>query len=103
VWDAVRRELRWQEKVVKHFRRCAPNQELLLESFQEQGWPERIDDPLPRDGNTIAEDRLRETVKSLNRGITRGGLRFRVEVGGRGVRWGWLEAAAVLAPHGALP
>src|SRR5947207_475841 len=40
------------ELLVKHFRRPAPNQYLILDVFQEENWPERIDDPLPRLADT---------------------------------------------------
>jgi hypothetical protein len=33
--------------VVKEFKLPAPNQETILTAFQEEGWPPRIDDPLP--------------------------------------------------------
>jgi len=46
-WDAERRELMVARVVVKRYRRPAVNQEVVLAVFEEEGWPERIDDPLP--------------------------------------------------------
>jgi hypothetical protein len=66
-WDAERRELWWRGKCVKRLRDDAANQGRVLEVFQEQGWVERIEDPLPRDENVDTKARLRETLKGLNR------------------------------------
>src|SRR5687767_8848755 len=46
-WDAQRCELRVGEELVKKFRRPADIQQAILIAFAEQGWPPRIDDPLP--------------------------------------------------------
>ena len=45
--DADRRGLHVVDSLVKHFKRSAVNQEILLAAFEEQGWPNRIDDPFP--------------------------------------------------------
>src|SRR6185312_7853921 len=47
VWDAERREVRYRDEIVKRYRVPAPNQELILAAFEEEGWPQLIDDPLP--------------------------------------------------------
>src|SRR5262249_27206296 len=86
-WDAAVRDLWYRHNLVKHFRREAPNQEHLLDAFQELGWPRRMDDPLPRHAGVDSRDRLRDTVKSLNRCQTPHVLHFEVEVTGLGVRW----------------
>jgi hypothetical protein len=65
-WDSARRELRLGKNVVKRFRQPAKNQETILAAFQEEGWPPRIDDPIPGD-DAHAKDRLRDAVKKLNR------------------------------------
>ena len=44
-WDKERQELRVGGLVVKQFKVPAPNQEMILAAFQEEGWPPRIDDP----------------------------------------------------------
>jgi hypothetical protein len=86
-WDAGVRDLWYRHSLVKHFRREAPNQEHLLDAFQELGWPQRMDDPLPRHAGVDSRDRLRDTVKSLNRCQVPLVLHFEVEVTGLGVRW----------------
>jgi hypothetical protein len=66
-WDNKRRELRLARKVVKRFRVPAPNQEMILAAFQEEGWPNCIDDPLPPKGDLDPKRRLHDTIKALNR------------------------------------
>jgi hypothetical protein len=67
VWDQLRRELRYGNQVVKHFRVPAANQEIILQAFQEEGWPPCIDDPLPPRKDAPSKGRLLASVKSLNR------------------------------------
>src|SRR5262245_57533324 len=85
-WDAIRRELRLGKRVVKRFRQPARNQETILAAFQEDGWPPRIDNPLPRKGDTQAVDRLHEAVKKLNRAPRRL-IRFLSDGNGLGILW----------------
>lgn len=66
-WDARRRELRLARKLLKRFRVPAPNQEAILAAFQEEGWPNCIDDPLPPKGDLSPQRRLHDTIKALNR------------------------------------
>jgi hypothetical protein len=67
LWDAKRRELRLARKLLKRFRVPAPNQEAVLAAFQEEGWPNCIDDPLPPKGDVCPKRRLHDTIKALNR------------------------------------
>ena len=66
-WDVERRELSFKGKLVKRFRVPAVNQECILAAFEEEGWPSRIDDPLPPKDGLNAPVRLYATLKSLNR------------------------------------
>jgi len=66
-WDAKRRELRLARRLLKRFRVPAPNQEAVLAAFQEEGWPNCIDDPLPPKGDLSPKRRLHDTIKALNR------------------------------------
>ncbi|HEY7313351.1 MAG TPA: hypothetical protein VH643_28640 [Gemmataceae bacterium] len=90
-WDGLVRELTLGRRLVKRFRRPGPNQECILTAFEGLGWPERIDDPLPREHGVPSLVRLRETVKSLNQGHVQPLLRFRIEPSGRGIRWKLVE------------
>ena len=66
VWDSNTKCLYFRNRIVKRFHRHSPNQELILSAFQEDGWPERLDDPLPPKGNADRSSRLSKTVYSLN-------------------------------------
>jgi hypothetical protein len=85
-WDRDRRELRYRGELVKAFRVPAPNQELILEAFEEEGWPEFIDDPLPPAADQDPHRRLQATIKSLNRRQAITLIRFRGN-GGERVFW----------------
>jgi hypothetical protein len=87
VWDSERRELRFRNRLVKRYRVPAPNQELILAAFQEEGWPNCIDDPL-HPGDQDPQRRLQATVKSLNRNQVAPLLRFRGNGNGDRVCWG---------------
>jgi len=61
-WCNETGELRLNDEVIRKIRRgVAANVDVVLDAFQEEGWPRRIDNPL-----TDSSDRLRETVRSLN-------------------------------------
>ena len=46
-WDRGSRAFVVGEYLIKRFRVPSPNQETVLNAFQEEGWPAAIDDPLP--------------------------------------------------------
>lgn len=73
--------------VVKRFQRTAPNQELVLAAFEEHGWPERVDDPLPGDADLVAQERLHDTIKCLNRGVRPRLIHFRGDGTGKRILW----------------
>jgi len=96
-WDRLRRELRVAHVVVKQFKQPAPAQELILLSFEELGWPARIDDPLPPQRGMDPKQRLHQTVSNLNRHQKCPLLRFVGDGHGQGLGWEWLaEADAAL-------
>lgn len=86
-WDRERRELMYRGKLVKRFRLPSPNQELVLSTFQDDGWPCRIDDPLPPVFDKDIKRRLRDTINSLNRHQKFHRLRFAGDGTGEGVIW----------------
>ncbi len=86
-WDAECRELRWAGAIVKRFRVPAPNQELILCAFQEDGWPPHIDDPLPQAYSIEPKRRLHDTIVALNRHREQPSIRFSGDGTGQGVRW----------------
>jgi hypothetical protein len=66
-WERRLRELRLGDVVVKKFRQRAANQELILDAFEEEGWPPRIDDPLSPMAEQDVKRRLHSTIGNLNR------------------------------------
>jgi hypothetical protein len=86
-WDRRHRALRVGRTIVKQFHRPAPNQELILTAFEEQEWPGRIDDPLPGDPDLVAQERLHDAIKCLNRGMDPPLIHFRGDGTGRGIVW----------------
>ncbi len=68
------------------------NQALILTAFQEEGWPQYIDDPLPPAGEQDPKHRLQATVKSLNRNQQAAVIRFHGNGNGLQVFWEAVEA-----------
>lgn len=85
-WDTESRTLTIDGQVVKQFKWPSPNQEIVLATFEKQGWPEQIDDPLPK---TMVDSkrRLHDTYKALNRNQINERIKFRGDGTGRAVRW----------------
>jgi hypothetical protein len=87
VWDGERRELRIGDVVVKRFKQPAANQERVLAAFEEEGWPPRIDDPLPPLQEQDGRARLHATISNLNRGQGPGRIVFGGGGDGESVCW----------------
>lgn len=90
-WDGERRELYVGEQLVKRYRQPAPCQVLVLSSFEELGWPPRIDDPLPMVTGHDQRDRLREVIGHLNSRQQPWLIRFQGDGTGQGVIWDWAD------------
>ncbi len=92
IWDGQRRELRVGPYVVKQFRVPAINQKRVLAAFEEEGWPPRVDDPLPPQPEQDPKRRLHDTINSLNRNQKHRLLRFMGDGSGEGIRWSLVPA-----------
>jgi hypothetical protein len=86
-WDKERQELRLGTLIVKQFKVPAPNQEMILAAFEEEGWPPRVDDPLPPQPDQDTKRRLHDTIVTLNRHQRHLLIRFLGDGSGQGVRW----------------
>ena len=86
-WNSQTRELHLGGKLVKRFAVPADNQERVLAVFEEEGWTECVQDPLPPKADVDGKRRLRDTVKRLNRCRASDGLRFFTDGRGQGIRW----------------
>jgi hypothetical protein len=86
-WDAARRELSFGGQMVKQFHVPARNQELILSSFQQHGWPQSIDDPLADEIDIDPKTRLNDAIYRLNNKQLAGLIRFHVNGHGSSVHW----------------
>jgi hypothetical protein len=93
-WDRARRELSVYGTVVKRYRVPAQNQQVILGAFEEEGWPERIDDPLPVSEDIDPRTRLHDAIHRLNSCQTNWLLRFRGNGAGTGVAWEFRQTKA---------
>lgn len=86
-WEAATRTLYVGGCVVKRLRQPASVQELILASFEEEGWPERLDDPLPPRPELDPRARLQDAIRNLNRALACPVLRFGGDGTGTGILW----------------
>ena len=86
-WDQDRHQLHFGGFLVKEFKLNSPNQETILTAFEEENWPPRIDDPLLHRADVDPKERLRNTIKSLNRNQVNQLLRFMGDGTGQAIRW----------------
>ena len=92
-WDRDRQELRVGRQIVKQFKVPAPNQEVILATFEEEAWPSRIDDPLPPHPDLDPKRRLQDTIIALNRNQKTEALRFLGDGTGEGVCWHFIHGS----------
>ena len=90
-WDAEMRVLCFDGQIVKRFKWHAMNQETVLAAFEKEGWPARIDDPLPPQPEQDSKRRLSDTIKCLNRKQQNPLIHFRGDGTGEGVIWELVE------------
>ncbi len=81
-WDAGRRLLSYSGRLVKRVPRQATNQLRILDTFRDDGWEPRIDNPIPGDAGG---QRMRQTLNKLIRDQLWPALWF--EADGDGVCW----------------
>ena len=84
-WDRDRAELRIGEQIARSFKKPKQAKQVtkVLDVFQEDSWPERIDSPFSPD--ETGKQTLRDTVRSLNDGAV--GIRFLADGTGEGIRF----------------
>jgi hypothetical protein len=93
IWDHNRRELWFGGCLIKRFKVRAPNQERILDAFQEEAWPSCIDNPFPGGLKAAAYEQLHDAIKNLNRHMLCQRLRFHGDGSGLRARWSsWSES-----------
>ena len=93
-WDRDNRILTFGGRIVRRYYRSSPNQEAVLQAFEEQGWPYRIDDPLPYSAEVAPKPRLHDTIRWLN--LKQECLRFLGDGTGEGVCWKIVETSGLI-------
>lgn len=86
-WNPDAREFSVGPQLLKRFTRPAPMLDIILSSFQELDWPLRLDDPIPPTPGIVSAERLRDTVRRLNRCQNPHAVRFSSDGLGLGLRW----------------
>lgn len=90
LWEPEPRRLWVGDRLLHHYKRPAPYQELLLTAFQEANWlVEIIDDPIPPTPNGDSRKRLENAVRGLNHCQHPRMLEFHVLNDGTAVAWKW--------------
>jgi len=93
-WDRARQELRVGSVVVKQYKVRAVNQGRVLAAFEEEGWPVRLDDPLPPLPEQDPKRRLHDTINALNRNQKQRLIGFMGVGSGQGIRWALVRPPA---------
>jgi hypothetical protein len=97
-WDREGRVLSVAGRIVKQYRVPSPNQEAVLAAFHEEGWPRRIDDPLPPQAEQDPKYRLHFTIHRLNQSQKQCLIRFFGDGTGEGVCWALSEGVSLTLP-----
>ena len=98
-WDRNLGKLYLNGAVIRKLRSVsvAKNIVKVLNVFEEEGWPERIDDPLaPPD-----QQRLHETIKRLNNNLQE--IKFRADGNGQGYVWEYLDRPETAPDSSGIP
>jgi hypothetical protein len=93
-WEDSTRMLWLGSNLIKQFKVPARNQELVLSAFEEEGWPNSIDDPLPPSTGIQSRQRLHDTIIRLNRSHKDPLIRFHGSGNGLAIHWERVSAAA---------
>ena len=94
VWVKERYTLLLDGEVIKVLLRPKNSwkQIMILDCFQDDGWPYRIDDPLTRPLHHVDSRQLGEAVRSLKQGLQR--ITFRRDRTGKGICWEFATASS---------
>ena len=102
-WDRERRTLYVGERIVKQYRQPSANQQAVLAAFEEEGWPYRIDDPLPPRAEQDPKYRLHHTIHRLNSHQQHHLIRFTGDGTGEAVCWQWTRSVSLASSAGPAP
>ncbi|NLE37265.1 MAG: hypothetical protein GX621_04495 [Pirellulaceae bacterium] len=99
-WNKDKGELTLGGHIVKKVRSVsvAKNVVRILDVFEEDGWPDRIDDPLDPSKN---QQRLHEAIKRLNDNLTH--IHFKADGTGQGIVWERLDRPGTAPDDSEVP
>jgi hypothetical protein len=83
-WDREKSVLKLGDETIREIKRpkTAKNIVAILDAFQEEGWPYKVDDPLPGGPNGV---RLARAIRSLNDNLRQ--IKFHGDGSGEGISW----------------
>lgn len=84
-WDLETGKLYYRDQIIRILRKTKKptNIHLILDTFEEDGWPSRIDSPIPDDS---LGGKLHEAIRSLKKDLI-AVITFSVQEGGKAVIW----------------
>lgn len=86
-WNSGTRELWLGDWLVKRLIKTSENQQIVLDVFEEMGWPRQIDDPLPPKPFSVHAERVRETCRRLNKAQIHALMHFRASPSREIILW----------------
>lgn len=86
-WERDRRRLTLNSDLLMELSMRAQNLLRILDVFQEENWPQQIDDPLPTIGGVDSKRRLRSAIAKLNENVRVPRIRFCGDGSGESICW----------------
>jgi hypothetical protein len=86
-YNSTARTLYLGNRVVRRLSRTAVNLELILVTFEEDGWPPAIDDPLSPEEGMDPIKRLHDALDRLNENQEEARIKFTTNGLGTGILW----------------
>lgn len=102
-WDSGARELWLGDWLIKRLIKSSENQLIVLDVFEEMGWPRQIDDPLPPKPFVVHAERVRETCRRLNKAQTHPLMHFRASPSREVILWEMRERRDETTDSGKKP
>ncbi|MDA0808491.1 MAG: hypothetical protein O2983_09030 [Planctomycetota bacterium] len=86
-WDSGTRELWLGDWLLKRLIKSSENQQIVLDVFEEMGWPVQIEDPIPPKPFFVHAERVRETCRRLNKAQIHPLMHFRASPSREVILW----------------
>lgn len=86
-WDSELRQLTMNGEIIRQLGHRATQAEKIVQAFEEDGWPHRIESPFP--ASEAGSTTRREAIRSLNHGLLQ--IRFVSDGSREGIVWELLQ------------